>query len=64
MNNDRFDLIIRAYYLTGIDGPYGSSNSFYGHRYRLVIRAGLNIKTNISTCQFEQQGEGQWPLEP
>lgn len=33
-------------------------------RCRLVIAAGLNVKTNTPNYQIHEQGEGEWELEP
>lgn len=64
MNRERFELNIRAYYLTSSGGPYGGRDAYNQHCYRLTILAGLNLNTNSHYCDFQEQGEGEWPLEP
>lgn len=64
MNSERFGIIIRAYYLTSRDYPYDKCSVYDRHCYRIVIAAGLNVKTNTPTYQIYENGEGEWPIEP
>lgn len=63
LGNNKFDIIIRAYYYVSRNYPYNESDVFDRHSYRLVIAAGLNVKTQTPTYQIHEQGEGEWEPE-